>query len=349
MVDINRRPCKYLTATQVNTNLKLGKYFDGYGLFLKVDKNGAKRWLQHLTIHGKRRELGLGAPAYKSLSKVRQEALENCILVKSGGDPLKNREANKLIPSFIVAARKYHETLVPSFKSASHAKQWLGSLERHAEPKIGIIKVTDLTLDDFLAVLEPIWTTKRETAEKLKQRMNAVMIWVITKQYRPDNPMVGIEIALPKDKKVVTGRKALPYEQIHDCIKMIHATSATIATKLCLPFIILTAVRSNEARLATWDEIDLASRVWSIPKERMKTPRPHRIPLTSEMIKLLRKTQKVYGRNGYLFPGSKTSRPLSDTTLSKLIKENGYVVDVHGFRTTFRTYGHINKRRWRTR
>jgi len=174
MVDINRRSCKHLTATQIAARFKHGKYFDGYGLFLKVDQNGAKRWLQRLTIHGKRREIGLGAPSYKSLSKVRQEALENYILVKSGGNPLKNRGADKSIPSFIVAARKYHETLVPSFKSASHAKQWLGSLERHAEPKIGTIKVTDLTLDDFLAVLEPIWTTKRETAEKLKQRMNTI-------------------------------------------------------------------------------------------------------------------------------------------------------------------------------
>jgi len=168
--------------------------------------------------------------------------------------------------------------------------------------------------------------------------MNAVMTWVITKRYRLDNPMTGIEITLPKSEKIVVGRKALPYEQIHDCIKTTYATSATMATKLCLHFIILTAVRSNEARLATWDETDLASRVWSIPKERMKTPRPHRIPLTSEMIKLLRKTQGVYGRNGYLFPGAKISKPLSDVTLSKLIKENGYAVDVHGFRTTFRTW-----------
>jgi len=128
------------------------------------------------------------------------------------------------------------------------------------------------------------------------------MTWVITKRYRPDNPMIGIEIALPKGEKVVTGRKAPTYGQIHDCIKTIRATPATVATRLCLHFIILTAVRSNEARLATWDEIDLQNRIWSIPKERMKTPRPHRIPLTAERIKLLRKTQEVYGRDVYLFP-----------------------------------------------
>lgn len=338
MVSVNRRPKKTLTTNKVNGNLKAGKYFDGYGLFLRVYDDGSRRWYQRLTINGKRSEIGLGSPPSRTLADVREEAFENYRLVRKGGDPLRERRTKEAIPTFKKAAEEYHEKLRDSFTSDTHSKQWLASIQRHVFPVIGNVRVTDITPQDILKIIEPIWTTKRETAERIRQRMGAIFTWVIALEHRKDDPTAAIIEALPKAEKKVRQRKALPYQKVNDCLLMIQDTNANLSTKLALEFLILTAARSGEVRGALWTEIDLTNKVWEIPAERMKMKRPHRVPLCDRAIEILNLAASFNEHGKYVFPGSKKDKPIADVTLSKLIKENGYNVDVHGFRTTFRTW-----------
>lgn len=335
---LTRRPEKALTAQAVKNATKPGKYFDGHGLYLRVEPNGTRFWVQRIVIRGKRREMGLGSATLVSLAEARSAALENRKLARAGGDPLQAKRDLLAVLTFEEAARKVHEAHKPTWRNPKHAKDFLTSLETYAFPKIGRLRATEVNSADVLSVLQPIWTEKPETARRVRQRVSTVLKWCVAKGWRKDNPAENVGLALPKVPRVKAHRKALPYSEVHDCIATIRASGATVATKLALEFLILTATRSGEVREAVWDEIDLAAMVWTIPAERMKMKRPHRVPLLPRTIAILEAAKSLDDGSRLVFPGTKKGRPLSDMTLSKLVKELGFPVDVHGFRTSFRTW-----------
>jgi integrase len=335
-----RTPEKALTAQFVKTVKDPGKYFDGHGLFLRVQPNGQRQWVQRITIRGKRCELGLGNPSLVSLAQARETALANRKLAVAGGDPMRAKKEAEAVLTFEEAARKVHALHLPTWRNPKHGAQFLSTLETYTFPRIGALKVGEVTTSDVLAVLSPIWTAKPETAARVRQRIGTVMKWAVAQGWRQDNPAQSIAEALPKrDKSLQQHRKALTYAEVADCLKVVQASSAGLSTKLAMEFLVLTATRSGEARGATWAEIDLgASPCWTIPASRMKAKRDHRIPLAPRAVEILAQAKGLTDGTGLVFPGTKTGRPLSDMTLSKLVKELGFDADVHGFRTSFRTW-----------
>ncbi|WP_329609810.1 tyrosine-type recombinase/integrase [Paracoccus benzoatiresistens] len=277
---LTRRPEKALTAQAVKAATAPGKSFDGHGLYLRVDANGSRFWVQRITNRGKRCELGLGAPSLVSLAEARAKALENRKVARMGDDPLQAKREAQAVLTFEEAARKVHALHRPTWKNEKHAAQFLTTLEVYAFPRLGKLKVQDIPTADVLAVLMPIWTKIPETARRVRQRIGAVMKWAIAQGWRQDNPAENISRALPKVSKAQNHRKALPYGDVAGCIEAVNGSGAGLATKLALEFPVLTAARSGEVREARWDEIDMTAEVWEIPAERMKMKRPHRVPLS---------------------------------------------------------------------
>ena len=333
-----KHPEKALSAAFVRTVSEPGKYFDGNGLFLRVDPSGARRWVQRIVIRGKRKELGLGAFPLVSLAEAREAAFENRKLARSGGDPLADRKREKAVPTFAEASRTVHAMHLPTWRNPKHAAQFISTLETYAFPRMGRVKVSEVSTADVLAVLTPIWLEKAETARRVRQRIGTVMKWAIAKGWRSDNPADAISQALPKQNRTQEHRKALHYSEVAGCIEKVKASNADLSTKLAFEFLVLTAPRSGEARGATWDEIDLDAKLWTVPANRMKAKQEHVVPLSKRAIAVLREAKGLGDGTGLVFPGTKAGKPLSDMTLSKLVKELGFLADIHGFRTSFRTW-----------
>ncbi|QCP88230.1 DUF4102 domain-containing protein [Cereibacter sphaeroides] len=333
-----RRPAKSLTWRAVQTATVPGKYFDGHGLFLRIDKAGTKVWVQRIMIQGKRTELGLGSPDFVSLAEAREKAYANRRCAREGGNPLQVKKEAAEVMTFEEAARKVHEIHKPTWRNEKHAAQFISTLEAYAFPKMGKVKMSQVSSADILAALTPIWLEKPETARRVKQRIGTVMKWGIAKGWRKDNPVETIAKALPKQADGKQHRKSLSYNDVARCLDAIQTSNAGISTKLCFELLLLCCVRSAEAREAVWSEFDLVAKVWTIPMARMKAKRDHRVPLAPRALALLEQAKGIRDGSDLVFPGSKTGRPLSDATLLKLVREKGFEVDVHGFRTSFRTW-----------
>ncbi|MDS9467927.1 integrase arm-type DNA-binding domain-containing protein [Paracoccus sp. MBLB3053] len=341
-----RRTGNRLTAALVRSPLEPGKYHDsgGMGLYLMVKPNGSRFWVQRIMIHGKRRELGLGSPPVVTLAKAREIALENKRSVRDGVDPLKARMEAEAIPTFAEAAHTVHKLHLPTWRNEKHGQQFISTLETYAFPRIGKMKVGDVSTADVLAVLAPIWNEKRETARRTKQRIGMVMKWAVAKGWRQDDPSMAITQALPKDKQEKVHRKALPYGEVATCMKVVESSGAGVSTKLAFRLLVLTASRSNEVRLARWGQVNWNAEggpVWTRPADVMKAKKPHSIPLSkagAEVLKLAKEISNSDDPDALIFPGTVKGKPLSDATLLKLVRENGYDIDIHGFRTSFRTW-----------
>lgn len=327
----------HLSAAKVRQIREPGKYYDGNGLFLRVEPTGSRRWVQRLTIHGKQREIGLGSADLVTLAEARDAAMENRKLARAGGDPLAVRRNKVVPPTFNEAVLKVIELYGPTWTNAKHAAQFRNTLNTYAGPIIGTTPISDVTSADVLRVLTPIWTSKAETARRVKQRIGTVMKWAVAQGYRSDDPSAALTRALPKQGQKVQHRKSLPYDEVAKCVIRIRASQAMLSTKLALEFLILTAARSGEVRGATWDEVDFDRGVWSIPAARMKAKVEHVVPLSERARAILGEAQQL-GASGLVFPGMKEGKPMSDMTMSKLVKELGFDSDVHGFRTSFRVW-----------
>lgn len=313
-------------------------YADGNGLYLKVDESGARRWIQRLMIRGKRRELAIGSVALVSLSSARDAAIENRRVARAGGDPLANKKKAQAIPTFEEAAREVHKANLSSWSNPQHAQKYISSLEAYAFPHFGKVSVAEVDGGQVLAALLPIWTTKDDTARRVRQRIGSVLKWAIAKGWRTDNPAEAVKAVLPKqDKSKRANRKALPYSDVASCIQSVQTSEADRSTKLAVEFLILTACRSKEIREAKWSEMDTQKCVWVVPATRMKMKAAHSVPLTERGIELLESARKLH-QGGLVFPGRKHEKPLSDATLLKLVRELGYDCDIHGFRASFRTW-----------
>ena len=270
---------KTLSADFVRKVSAPGRYGDGrggYGLSLLVKrrKNGrvVRYWQQRLRINAHPFNLGLGTYPIVTLAEARAAALANARAVHQGHDPRRQSR----IPTFEQAAGTVHALHAPTWRSPKNAALWWSSVERFAFPVIGTTPIDRVTTGDVLRILTPIWTEKKETARKLRQRIGAVMQWAIAEGHRTDDPAgPALTAALPKNGTTPKRHhRALPHGEVGDAIRKVQASRAAASTKLLFEYIVLTACRSGEAREATWDEVDLPGRVWTVPAGRMKANPP---------------------------------------------------------------------------
>ena len=314
------------------------KFCDRHGIIPRVQPTGSKQWIWRGTVQGKRVDLGLGSWPYVSLAEARQAAFEYRKLSRAGGDPRALRPSRG-VPTFAEAVETVIGIHEPGCKdSGKTAKRWRATLRDYALPRIGRKQVSVITSADVMSVLLPIWTAKAETAKRVRQRIGAVMKWAVAQGYRRDNPAGdAIGAALPKHGVVRKHQRALPHGEVAAAIAMIRGTDAYRATVLAFEFLVLTAARSGEVREARWDEVDLDAATWTIPADRAKMKREHRVPLSSRALAVLRETLRLQDGTGLVFP-STTGRPLADATISKLVRENGIKAVPHGFRSSFRSW-----------
>ena len=334
-----KHPDKRLTSVFVRQVSKPGRYCDGNGLYLKVDTSGARRWEQRLVIRGRQRTLGLGGALLVSLAEAREQALAHRKVARAGGDPTDlRRQAG--VPSFEAAAAAVVELHRPSWRNAKHAAQWEATLRTYVYPRLGKRPVSDIDTADVLNVLMPIWYEKPETARRVRQRVSTVMKWAVAQGFRQDNPGGdAIGAVLPKHKGTAKRHhRALPHGKIVGAIEAVRASGAGAAVKLAFEFLILTAARSGEVRLMTWSEIDMDAAIWTIPADRMKAGREHRVPLCGRALEILVDARQLGNASGLVFPGTRAGKPLSDMTLSKLMRDLGMDAVPHGFRSSFRDW-----------
>lgn len=337
-----------LTAALVRSAKIPGKYHDGKGtgLYLRVEPNGSRFWVQRTTVNGKRREIGLGSPPIVSLVEAREEAEGNKRLIRRGEDPLAQKRKARRQKTFEEAARAAHIELSPTWKNPKDRASFLTSLQTYIFPRFGNVPLTEVTSADVRQAILLAREKAPGVAKKLIYRVSAVFKWGIAEGACVLNPATTDALALPRVERPVQHRKALPYNDVAESIQRVHASGAWLATKLAFEFVVLTACRSGEVRAAMWDEVEFpdgshatsaTSATWVIPAERMKMKRSHRVPLCARAVALLKEADSLRNSSGLIFP-SLRGKVLSDMTLSKLIKELGIDADVHGFRTSFRTW-----------
>ena len=331
-----------LTPLRIREATRPGDYSDGNGLYLRITPSGIKHWVQRLTIRGRRRTFGLGSIHVVTLAQARARAAENKVTALDGGDPLAERRRAEM-PTFAEAAATVIALNRPTWTSEHYAWQWEMLISKHANPIIGDRLVGEIDTGDVLAVLTPLWTDKHETGRRVRQRIGAVMDWAIASGYRADNP-AGSALAkvLPKMPRTQAHQQAIPYDDVADAIRQFQASEADPATKLSFEFLILTATRSSETRLATWDEINWASRTWTIPAERMKgrrgNRREHRVPLSDRALQVLSEAESLANDTGLIFPSSLTGKAISDATHRYRLRALGIDAVPHGFRSSFRDW-----------
>ncbi|NNJ96244.1 MAG: tyrosine-type recombinase/integrase [Gammaproteobacteria bacterium] len=333
-----KHPEKALSALGIRNISTPGFYADGNGLYLKVDKSGSKRWIQRIMINRKRVDLGLGSLRDVSLKEARDEAEENRKLTRKGGDPLAEKRKAADILTFAQSAIKVHEMHIPTWSNEKQAQQWINTLTVYTFPHFGDKKMDAIDSSDILAALSPIWTTKPETARRVKQRIGTVLKYAIAKGWRDDNPAATISSALPKDRKKVKAHRSLPYQEVPAAIETIRNSKASMSTKLALEILILTALRSGEVRSGKWEEVDWDNECWTVPGERMKQRKEHKVPLTPRCLAILEQAKQLHDKSGLIFPSANTGKPLSDVTFSKLVRELGLECVPHGFRSSFRVW-----------
>jgi integrase len=317
-----------------------GRYPDGGGLYLDVTSPTAASWVYRYQLKGKVGNLGLGSYPAISLARAREKAMEARTLKAEGMDPLQHRRASRAAMeaeeakriSFQEAADKYIKAKEPGWRNGASGDQWRASLRDHVHPSIGRLPVAAIDTPTVMRVLEPIWTIIPETASRIRARIEAVLDWAKTSDYRSgDNPARWrghLEHMLAPRSKVQRREHypALPYAELPTFMARLCSRKDTAAC--ALQFLILTAARSEEVRCAPWCEIDLVGRVWTIPGGRMKNGREHRVPLSDAAIALLGKRQ-----DGLVFPG------LGKNILTQTTKHFAPNASAHGFRATFRTWG----------
>jgi integrase len=327
-----------LTATAVKAVAAPGRYGDGDGLFLLVGRGGGKSWLVRVQKDGRRRDIGLGSAAKVPLKLARERAALVRAQVEAGIDPVAERRKAAGVPTFRQAAAFVHAEHKASWANGKHQAQWLSSLEAYAFPAFGDVSVASVEAPAVRDALAAIWLQKPATARRLRQRICTVIDWAVAKGYR-DAPfaMAVIDKALPRQRERVKHHAALPYVDLPEFMSELR--SKVTMGRLALEALILTAARSGEVRLATWDELDLEARTWTIPAQRMKAKREHVVPLSDAAAALFEQMKRHRrGDSGLVFPGTVKSRPLSDMTLTKALRDMRKPVTAHGFRSTFRDW-----------
>jgi integrase len=339
-----------LSSVAVNAKKKPGYYADGNGLYLQVGASGSKSWILRYSLNKRAREMGLGSIFDWSLSEVREQARKYRQMLDEGIDPIKHRQAERdrnLLATaqhrtFEQCAHEYHKLHASGWKNLKHADQWINTLTSYAFPEFGAKDVSDVTKADILRVLEPIWSTKAETASRVRQRIRVVLDWSAARDYRTGHdPHMWDQVSrsLPKTKDIKKAKHfaACPYADIYDAMQSVRTSTASNSVKLAMEFIVLNASRSGEVRLAQKNEIDFEGKRWIIPAERMKSGREHRVPLSDRSIEILKIAFQGNEGAALVFPSDK-DKPFSDMVFTMLLRRLGHDFTAHGFRSTFRDW-----------
>jgi integrase len=346
---------KALSALEVKRLAGAGMHLVGTvaGLGLNISDTGSRSWILRTKMGSKRIEIGLGSYPDTTLSTAHERARAAKDEIKNDKDPIAQRKAKRAIVewTFKRCAEAYIESHRSEWTNDKHAQQWENTLATYAYPKIGSMHVRDIALADVLRVIEPDWATKTETMNRVRQRIEATLAWAGVRGYRDkQNPAIwrkNLDQVLPKQSKV-SKPEPHPALQIKDVQAFTTALSAAEGQGAkCLHFLMLTACRSNEARGATWSEIDLEAAEWFIPAERMKADAAHRVPLSDAAVTLLKALVKFEGTD-LIFVGNE-NKQLSDMTLAAVIKRmnksevvwadyKGKPIVPHGLRSTFATW-----------
>lgn len=339
-----------LTATQIKAATKPGRLGDGDGLYLVTRKDGRKSWSFLFIRGGVRREMGLGpfgsGTGQVSLADARVKAEEIRTILGRSGDPFaetEERKAKKQSRTFQQAAEAFLKNLEGKWKNEKHRAQWEMTLGEAYCKHLLKINVAAISTDDIVAVLEPHWKEKNETASRLRGRIERILDYARVAGWRNgENPAKWkghLEHLLTKpDEKMKRGNHAaMAFTEMPSFMTELGALGGISAR--ALEFLILTAARTSEVLLATWDEVDLTNAVWTVPAERMKAGREHRVPLTKQAIQILTGMQSTR-LNDFVFPGMKKDSPLSNMSMQKCLRvlEKDQVATVHGFRSAFRDW-----------
>lgn len=339
-----------LNAMAVSKAKSVGMHADGGGLYLQVSSAGTKSWIFRFALNGREREMGLGPLPDVSLSEAREKATACRKLKREGVDPIEERKAERKqvqlaaakAITFKDAAEAYTKAHQAGWRNAKHADQWRNTLNTYAYPIFGALSVQSIDVSLVLKVIEPIWATKTETASRLRGRIEAVLDWATARGYRQgENPARWrghLENLLPKRVRVraVNHHPALPFAKVSAFMKALRAQEGTAAQ--ALEFLILTAARTSEVIGVKWTEIDLVEAAWSIPAERMKARKAHRVPLAPAVIAILKK-MKRQSASEFVFAGRVAGKSLSNMAMLGLLKRmERDDITAHGFRSTFRDW-----------
>ncbi|MDR3424063.1 MAG: tyrosine-type recombinase/integrase [Alphaproteobacteria bacterium] len=347
-----------LTTLAIGRAKKKGLYGDGGGLYLQVSPTGSKSWLFRFLLNGKAHAMGLGPLHTVTLAEARVKATDCRKLLVAGFDPLnakKDRQVQARLAAtkgttFEACAKAYIEAHKASWKSEVYTVKYGQTLEKYAYPIIGRLPVQSIDTTLVMKVLEPVWQKKTATAKKIRSRIECVLDWAKVREYRQgENPARWrghLENLLAKPSKLVRikHRAALPYAKINGFLQSLEGRDGIGVQALKL--LIFTACRSNEVLGAAWDEIDFENRVWTIPAERMKAGKEHRVPLTAPALAVLkerkRESQKLGENeepNPYVFLNPQDKKPCSGEVMATLLKRmKRQDITVHGFRSTFRDW-----------
>ncbi|MDE0344140.1 MAG: site-specific integrase [Deltaproteobacteria bacterium] len=334
-----------LSATFVKTVKTPGRYGDGRGglglsLLVRIAARGhiTKCWTQSVRMEGRPTSIGLGRYPVVTLALARQRALENAQAVAEGRDP--RRRAARTVPTFTEACETVIAIHAGSWKPGGKNEQnWRSTMRDYALPKLGTKSVDAVTGKDVMDVLLPIWTTKVETAGRVRRRIGAVMKWAVAQGYRTDNPAgAAISAALPNNKVQITHRAALPHAQVGAAVAKVRRSNKYRGAVLSFEFLVLTACRSAEVRGATWDEIDLEAAVWTIRSERMKIAREHRVPLSDRALAVLEEARRELPEAGNLLFPSEKGRMQGHHPMGTMMKALEITAVPHGFRSSFRDW-----------
>lgn len=345
------RIIKRLTAKTVEKTKKPGYYADGAGLYLQVSRGGSKSWIFRYMLNGRAREMGLGSVLAVTLETAREKAGVCRSLLDKDRDPIavraeeerQRRLETAKAKSFDECAASYIKSHRAGWKNEKHAAQWEATLKTYASPVFGSLAVGNVDTGLVVKVLEPIWTSKTETASRVRGRIESILDWAKVRGYRDDeNPARWrghLDKLLPKRSTVAAVRNhpALPYTELPGFMEKLRVRSGTAAR--ALEFIILTAARQSEAVNATWPELDLSAKIWTVPGSRMKAKREHRVPLSDAALKILEAMNDKGQTGDFAFPGWRVKRPITGAACLKVLREMGYSeLTVHGFRSTFRDW-----------
>jgi integrase len=352
MGNVSNQAIYGLSALRVAKLKEPGYYGDGNrsGLYLQVSPAGTKSWVFRFKLNGRAREMGLGPLGTLTLAKARESATECRRQVLEGIDPIEARKARRnqgrldaaKAMTFDQCAEKYIESHRDDWSNPKHAAQWESTLNTYASPFFGSLLVKDIDTGLVMKALQPIWSTKNETASRVRGRIESVLSWATVRGYRAgDNPARWrghLDHLLSKPSKVqkVEHHPALPYDEMGAFMPLLRAETGVAA--LALEFLILTAARTGEVIGTTWGELDLDQKVWTVPAERMKAKREHRVPLSPAALKILATLEQMR-TNDFVFPGGKAGKPLSNMAMLALLKRmERSDLTAHGFRSTFRDW-----------
>ena len=336
-IRMKKYPRPLTSAFIQRQDLEPGKYYDRDGLYLRVRKTQSKYWEHRVYVNGRFHAIGVGRFPIVDLRAARSQVRRHLLLIEEGENPLSMRSKEK-IPTVAELAEIVLEKHRHQWADSNAPNAWLRRFELYVSMPIGGLPVSDVEPEHVLKILQPLWATKRPTAQKVRQCLHQIMAHAVAEKYRTDNPAGRIiSSLLMRGGAKRTHHRAVPYAEVATVLDAYQKSNASLASKLSLRFMVLTAARLGEVRGARWSEIDLNKRVWTVPAKRMKARNEHKVPLSFQSLEVLEQARELSGDDMLIFP-SPTGGLLSNATHSVMFRKLGLACVPHGFRSSFRDW-----------